>query len=383
MKIRINEIHACKALFFSISFFVGLWTVRIPDIKDQIGTDYQGMSYLFVIFSLGSIFTMIIAPKIIQNFSSKFIGLLTGFVISFLWVFIPFVSSFYQMAVLSFIFGSSYGIIEIVLNLQATSLEKKFEKPIMSGIHAFWSIGLLGGSFATSLFLEYEISFLINSLVFIALIFPLFFFGSLTLKEANSTPQKLSAIFFKWPKIVLILVIFSTTCVFLEGGTDSWGALYMRDYLLAEGFSIGIAAIAFNGSMVFGRLTGDKLKSVFGIYNFLFISIILSLLGSLIIFISKFAFISILGFIIAGFGVASIVPICYTLISRIENLDQTVGVTIITLAVYGNFTIAPPILGYTANLLGIQYVYLPISILFIVCLGLAFTNKKILKLNSF
>ena len=383
MKIKINEIHACKALFFSISFFVGLWTVRIPDIKDQIGTDYQGMSYLFVIFSLGSIFTMIIAPKIIQNFSSKHIGLLTGSVISFLWVFIPFVSSFYQMAVLSFIFGSSYGIIEIVLNLQATSLEKKYEKPIMSGIHAFWSIGLLGGSFATSLFLEYEISFLINSLVFIILIFPLFFFGSLTLKDTNSTPQKLSAIFFKWPKIVLILVIFSTTCVFLEGGTDSWGALYMRDYLLAEGFSIGIAAIAFNGSMVFGRLTGDKLKSIFGIYNFLFISIILSLLGSLIIFISKFAFISILGFIIAGFGVASIVPICYTLISRIKNLDQTVGVTIITLAVYGNFTIAPPILGYTANLLGIQYVYLPISILFIVCLGLAFTNKKILKLNSF
>ena len=383
MKIRINEIHACKALFFSISFFVGLWTVRIPDIKDQIGTDYQGMSYLFVIFSLGSIFTMIIAPKIIQNFSSKFIGLLTGFVISFLWVFIPFVSSFYQMAVLSFIFGSSYGIIEIVLNLQATSLEKKYEKPIMSGIHAFWSIGLLGGSFVTSIFLEYEISFLINSLVFIVLIFPLFFFGSLTLKDTNSTPQKLSAIFFKWPKIVLILVIFSTTCVFLEGGTDSWGALYMRDYLLAEGFSIGIAAIAFNGSMVFGRLTGDRLKSIFGIYNFLFISIILSLLGSLIIFISKFAFISILGFVIAGFGVASIVPICYTLISRIKDLDQTVGVTIITLAVYGNFTIAPPILGYTANLLGIQYVYLPISILFIVCLGLAFTNKKILKLNSF
>ena len=383
MKIRINEIHACKALFFSISFFVGLWTVRIPDIKDQIGTDYQGMSYLFVIFSLGSIFTMIIAPKIIQNFSSKFIGLLTGFVISFLWVFIPFVSSFYQMAVLSFIFGSSYGIIEIVLNLQATSLEKKYEKPIMSGIHAFWSIGLLGGSFATSLFLEYEISFLINSLVFIVLIFPLFFFGSLTLKDTNSTPQKLSAIFFKWPKIVLILVIFSTTCVFLEGGTDSWGALYMRDYLLAEGFNIGIAAIAFNGSMVFGRLTGDRLKSIFGIYNFLFISIVLSLLGSLIIFISKFAFISILGFIIAGFGVASIVPICYTLISRIKDLDQTVGVTIITLAVYGNFTIAPPILGYTANLLGIQYVYLPISFLFIVCLGLAFTNKKILKLNSF
>ena len=137
MKIRINEIHACKALFFSISFFVGLWTVRIPDIKDQIGTDYQGMSYLFVIFSLGSIFTMIIAPKIIQKFSSKSIGLLTGFVISFLWIFIPITSTFYQIAVLSFIIGSSFGIIEIVLNLQATSLEKKYELSVTNNLNQF------------------------------------------------------------------------------------------------------------------------------------------------------------------------------------------------------------------------------------------------------
>ncbi len=383
MRLNINEIHACKALFFSISFFVGLWTVRIPDIKDQIGTDYQGMSFLFVIFSLGSISTMVIAPKVIQNFSSKSIGLLTGSVISLLWILIPFVSSFYQMAILSFIFGSSYGVIEIVLNLQATSLEKKYQKPIMSGIHAFWSIGLLAGSFATSVFLEYKISLLINSLVFIGLIFPLIFFGSLTLKNANTSQQSFSAIFFKWPKIVLILIIFSTTCVFLEGGTDSWGALYMRDYLLANGFNIGIAAIAFNGAMVLGRLTGDNLRSIFGIYNFLFISIVLSLIGSIIIFISSSIFISILGFILAGFGVSSVVPICYTLVSRIDNLDQTVGVTLITIAVYGNFTIAPPLLGYTANLLGVQYVYLPISILFLVCTALIFFNKKILKFNSF
>tara|TARA_Y100000996_G_C22533185_1_gene647294 strand:- start:946 stop:1926 length:981 start_codon:yes stop_codon:yes gene_type:complete len=326
---------------------------------------------------------MIIAPKIIQNYSSKSIGLLAGFIISFLWIFIPFVSSFYHMAMLCLIFGSCYGVIEIVLNIQATSLEKKYQKPIMSSIHAFWSIGLLVGSFGTSLFLEYEISFFINSLVFIALIFPLIFFGSLTLKNANSSQQTLSAIFFKWPNIVIILVIFSTTCVFLEGGTDSWGALYMRDHLFAEGFKIGIAAIAFNGSMVLGRLIGDKLKSIFGIYNFLFISIVLSLLGSLTILISGSILISILGFIIAGFGVSSVVPICYTLVSRINNLDQTVGVTIITLAVYGNFTIAPPLLGYTANLLGIHYVYLPISVLFFICTALIYFNKKILKFSSF
>ena len=136
--------------------------VRIPDIKDQIGTDYNGMSYLFVIFSIGSILTMVLAPKIIQNFSVKLIVLFSGSMISFLLLFIPFVSSYLEMSFFTFLFGTTYGIFEVVLNLQATSLEKKFERPIMSGIHAFWSIGLLSGSFLTSIFLEYEISFFIN-----------------------------------------------------------------------------------------------------------------------------------------------------------------------------------------------------------------------------
>ena len=365
MRLNINEIHACKALFFSISFFVGLWTIRIPDIKDRISTDYSGMSYLFVIFSVGSIITMIVAPKIIENFSSKIIVLISGSIISFLWLFVPFVSNFIQMAFLSFLFGCAYGIFEVVLNLQAANLEKKYNKPMMSGFHAFWSIGLLSGSFLTSIFLEFEISFLINSIAYIFILFPIIFLSSLTLKNNDAEKQSFAGIFFKWPAVLLVLVLLSITAVFLEGGTDSWGALYMRDYLQAEGFNVGLAAIAFNGAMVVGRLTGDQLKAIFGLQQFLFLSVVCSLLGVIIILFSEIVLFSIVGFIIAGLGVSSVIPICYTLASSIKNINPTVGITVITIAVYGDFMIAPPILGYTANIIGIQYVYLPIVILFI------------------
>ena len=94
MNIKISDINACKALFFSISFFVGLWAVRIPDIKDQIGVDYTGLGYLFVIFSIGSVLTMVVAPKLIQLFSPKKVALISGFIINFLWILIPFANSF-------------------------------------------------------------------------------------------------------------------------------------------------------------------------------------------------------------------------------------------------------------------------------------------------
>ena len=376
MRLNINEIHACKALFFSISFFVGLWTIRIPDIKDRISTDYSGMSYLFVIFSIGSIITMIVAPKITENFSSKIIVLISGSIISFLWLFVPFVSNFIQMAFLSFLFGCAYGIFEVVLNLQATNLEKKYNKPMMSGFHAFWSIGLLSGSFLTSIFLEFEISFLINSIAYIFILFPIIFLSSLTLKNNDAEKQSFAGIFFKWPAVLLVLVLLSITAVFLEGGTDSWGALYMRDYLQAEGFNVGLAAIAFNGAMVVGRLTGDQLKALFGLQQFLFLSVVCSLFGVFIILFSEIVLFSIIGFIIAGLGVSSVIPICYTLASSIKNINPTVGITVITIAVYGDFMIAPPVLGYTANIIGIQYVYLPIVMLFIISTLILIFKKR-------
>ena len=379
MKIQISEINACKALFFSISFFVGLWAIRIPDIKDQINVDYSGMGYLFVIFSIGSVLTMIAMPKIMQLYPSKKISLLSGFLICILWLLIPFAHSFKLMAILSLIFGVCYGLFEVILNVQATSLEKKLNKPMMSGFHAFWSIGLLSGSLLTSLFLEFKISFFINSLVYVIFLAPLIYFSSLTIENNKSDPLSFFSIFFSWPLFLIILVVLAITAVFLEGGTDSWGSLYMRDYINADGFNIGLAAIAFNGSMVFGRLIGDKLKQMFGIYNFLVFSVVGSLVGSLVIAFSSSLFFAIIGFIIAGFCVSSVIPICYTYGSSIKGVDPTVGISIITIGTYGVFMIAPPTLGYVADMIGIEFVYTPMFILFFIVSIIVILQKKLFK----
>ena len=372
-----SEITACKALFFCISFFVGLWAVRIPDIKDQIGVDYNGMGYLFIIFAIGSVLTMIVAPKLITKFSSKYISLIAGYTISILWLIVPFNKSFMIMFILSFIFGASYGIYEVILNLQASNLEKKYKKTMMSSFHAYWSIGLLSGSILTSLFLEYELSFILNAITFVIILFPLIYLGSLTLIKSPTVENQTYSVFFKWPLIIVIFVFFSITAVFLEGGTDSWGALYMRDYIQAEGFQIGLAAIFFNGFMVTGRLIGDRLKDYYGIYNFLKASVLLSLLGTLMVALSDNLNLSIIGFSIAGFGVSSIIPICYTLSSSVKDLDPTLGITVITIAVYGVFMIAPSLMGYIANNYGVEYVYYPIFLFFIFSSFIAIYSKSL------
>ena len=51
--IKIDNAFACRMIFFVVAFYVGLWTIRIPTIKDQIGTDYLGIGYIFASFAFG------------------------------------------------------------------------------------------------------------------------------------------------------------------------------------------------------------------------------------------------------------------------------------------------------------------------------------------
>ena len=87
----------------------------------------------------------------------------------------------------------------------------------------------------------------------------------------------------------------------------------------------------------------------------------------------------IIGFIIAGFSVSSIIPICYTFVSSIKNVNATVGITIITIGVYWGFMIAPPALGYVADIFGIEFVYIPMLILFIISSIIVTSQQKLFK----
>ena len=159
MKIK-KDIMATRLLFFIMAFFVGLWTIRIPTIKDQINTDYFGVGLVMATFAIGSIIAMIFANNVIKMSSTRTVLLYTSILQAVLWLPTPFITSLQTFMIFSFIFGLCYGSFEISCNLYASNLEKREKKSMMSGFHAFWSLGVLAGSIVTSLFLEWNISFL-------------------------------------------------------------------------------------------------------------------------------------------------------------------------------------------------------------------------------
>ena len=375
MKI-IKDIMATRLLFFIMAFFVGLWTIRIPTIKDQINTDYFGIGLVMATFAIGSIIAMIFANNVIKMSSNKTVLLYTSILQAVLWLPTPFISSLQTFMVLSFIFGLCYGSFEISCNLYASNLEKREKKSMMSGFHAFWSLGVLAGSIVTSLFLEWNISFLNNVIVYVIILLPfnIFIVFKLHVDKTENTENKQN-IFFIWPLLIFILALISMVNALTEGSVDAWGALYMRDFIQVDGFLIGLATVSFNICMVIGRLSGDWIRDRIGVYNFLTILFLTSIISLFILYTFDTILAALCGFALLGIGTSAIIPIAYSLAGKTEGIDSGAAIAIVSIAVYGTFMGAPATLGIVANNYGVNSIFFPILIIFLFMLPIIFASK--------
>ncbi len=362
---KISDILACRFLFYIMAFYVGLWTIRIPTIKDQIKTDYFGIGLIMATFAIGSIVAMIFVNQLIRKTSCKLILIYSGIIQALLWLPIPFINSLSIFVIISFIFGLIYGAFEISCNLYASNLEKRENQSMMSGFHAFWSLGVLIGSFLTSLFLEWDISFFINILFYVIILLPLNLVFVFSLKEdLKSSKENKSNIFFIWPFIIILLVILATASALTEGSVDAWGALYMRDYINVDGFKLGIATLSFNILMVIGRIFGDWFRDKLGVYLIIMILFLFTNISLIILIYFNSVLSSIIGFSLLGLGTSLVVPIAYSLAGKIKGIDSGVAISIISISVYGTFMAAPASLGFIANSYGINNIFFPMLILF-------------------
>ena len=377
MKI-INDIMATRLLFFIMAFFVGLWTIRIPTIKDQINTDYFGVGLVMATFAIGSIIAMIFANNVIKMSSTRTVLLYTSILQAVLWLPTPFITSLQTFMIFSFIFGLCYGSFEISCNLYASNLEKREKKSMMSGFHAFWSLGVLTGSIATSLFLEWDISFLNNVIVYVIILLPfnIFIVFKLHVDQTENTENKQN-IFFIWPLLIFILALISMVNALTEGSVDAWGALYMRDFIQVDGFLIGLATVSFNICMVIGRLSGDWIRDRIGVYNFLNILFLTSIISLFILYTFDTILAALCGFALLGIGTSAIIPIAYSLAGKTEGIDSGAAIAIVSIAVYGTFMGAPATLGIVANNYGVNSIFFPILIIFLFILPIIFASRRL------
>jgi predicted MFS family arabinose efflux permease len=106
--------------------------------------------------------------------------------------------------------------------------------------------------------------------------------------------------------------------------------------------------------MVIGRSIGDYVAKLFSIKNILTLNGILISLGLLITLMTTNEYIMIIGCLIAGIGISTIIPIIYSEAGRSKNISPSVAIASVSTIAYVGFLVGPVFIGYLSDYWGLN-----------------------------
>lgn len=213
------------------------------------------------------------------------------------------------MAAALLIFGGFLGLIEVSMNVHAVEVEKRGDKPLMSGFHGLFSVGGFVGSLLLTAILSAGVAPTAGAIGASLLMIVAVLFAAPRLID---TPQADQTPFFAVPRgIVALLAILASITFLTEGAMLDWSALLLTDRGILPTAQAGIGYSVFAVAMTAGRLTGDAVVMRLGNRRTMFWGGILAIIGYIVLLTAPTAALALFGFLLIGLGASNTVPVLF------------------------------------------------------------------------
>ncbi len=355
-RVAISMYYYCQGLCF------GSWASRIPTIKAHLHLSDAQLGSILLMLPLGQMTMMPISGRIAAKFGSNQVLRLAifGYVGSL--ALLGRVDYAWQMALLLLAFGISGNLCNISLNTQGVQAEKLFRRNIFASFHGIWSLGGFSAALIGLFMLHNQIPPSTHFLIIAGLIICSNFYFQKYLIPRQIRIQEQRKIIFKWPHgILLQLGLIAFCCMSVEGCMFDWTGVYFKQVVEAKEKYISLGYAAFMITMAIGRFLGDRLSSRFGRKRMIFTSGVLIFFGMLLTIIFPYVIPATIGCFLTGFGVSSIIPMVYSTAGKIRRISHSLAIASVAGIGYFGFLMGPPIIGYIAEAIGLQYSFLLIA----------------------
>jgi MFS family permease len=356
---------AVSVFFFCQGICFASWASRIPDIKTALHLSEAALGTILLGLPIGQFLTMPFSGRAVTRFGSKKVLRIAIIFYCLALSSIGLVNAPWQLAVCLFAFGVSGNMCNISVNTQGVNAEALYGRAIMSSFHGVWSTAGFTGAVTGLLMMKLQLTpFLHFCIVASIVILVSQFFA----KYLLHTPTSRSAASFKrisMPHgLLLQLGIIGFCCLSCEGCMFDWSGVYFKQVVKAEGSLVSLGYASFMIMMATGRFVGDKLAEKFSRKKMVQVSGVLIFSGMMFAVLLPYLVTATIGFLVVGFGVSTIIPLLYSTVGKAE-LKVSKGIAIATVSSIGflGFLMGPPLIGYIAQLAGLQYSFMTIAFL--------------------
>lgn len=363
-----------SGLFFLHGLIFSSWAVRIPAIQEMHGLSEAALGTLLIFKPVAALICMPFAARAVERFGSKKI-LLTGITLyGVVLVGLGLMPTIPLFALNIFVFSFASNFVNISINTQAIGLEKLYAKSVMGSLHGLWSLaGFVGGGFG-ALMIAFDFLPWQHFLMILALVWMITFLAAPNLLHDEKRIVTEKRKFFQLPEGSLLLLgtiaFFSLLC---EGTMFDWSGIYFKKVVGAEGGWIGVGYTAFMVTMAGTRFISDPLREKLGTKKILLFSGGLIFTGLMISVLFPILPVAIIGFLLVGSGVSSVIPLVYSLAGKTTSMSSSAAVTAVASTGYLGFLLGPPLIGWIAGVSSLRVSFLVIAIL---GLGIAWLSRK-------
>ena len=351
---------AILGYFFVLGAATATWAARLPAIKESLHLSDGRLGLALFAVPAGSVLTLALSGRIADRFGAVRVLRIAGVLVPVALVPIGLASGLAALMVTLAVYGALAGLLDVSMNACGARLELGYDRPIMSSLHAGYSIaGLAGagiGGIAAWLGASPLATFAVAAVALIVLSLtaaPHVFIPAVAVRQAHpDDPPRRSAR--QISAVIWVLGLLALCGQVGEGSAGDWSAVYMHANLGTSAAVAAVALGAFSVTMAAGRVAGDRLSVRFGPVRLVRASGLVAGLGLAAGLLIGTPAAGIVGFALLGLGLAGIFPQIVTAAARLDPEQAGRNIGRIAAVSYSGLLSGPVLIGVIASGVGLR-----------------------------
>ncbi|MFD1333920.1 MFS transporter, partial [Methylopila musalis] len=137
---------AVVAIFFISGAGLGVWAAHMPLLKGGLSLSDGDLGGVLLGMGLGAVGAMPLTGLLLHRFGAVGVTVAAALAFSVALALPPQAPDGRTLMLCALLLGALMGALDVAMNAQAAAIEKAYGRPIMSSVHAFFSIGGLFGA---------------------------------------------------------------------------------------------------------------------------------------------------------------------------------------------------------------------------------------------
>lgn len=330
---------------------------RYPEIKDSLDLGNAGFGTVLAAFPAGSLAVGLLAARVVGRWSSARVAAWGIVLLAVAFAAVGQVPPAIALAAVLFVGGGLDALIDVAQNAHGLRVQRAYGRSIVNSFHGVWSVGAVVGGLMGSAAagLSVPLSWHLFGAGVLASVLAIGAYRwTLAGPDRDVVDEVAAGGRLRVPRALVVLGLLAVCGAVVEDAGSSWGALYLREDVDAGAAASGLAFVSLMVAMTVGRLSGDRWVDRWGAAAVARIGGVAVAVGLGLAVAVPWIGTVVVGYAVAGLGVATLVPSTMHAADELPGLRHRVGLTMVSWTLRVGFLVAPPIVGALADVAGLR-----------------------------